>query len=284
MVLTLGLLAGAGLTVAVAAPATAVPGLNNVVAASAANSNVFKSVVATCPAGQRVIGGGARLSVPSSSEVSITHLAPTVAATGYEAQAYEDADGFAGNWAVQVIAICANTPAGHVVVAASSPMTSPATATVTATCPAGLQVLGTGGSVGPGRGTVVLTGVVPSPVAGPASVSVTGAEVQGGFAGTWNVTAWAICAAPTPGATTVVTISASNSASPKTQFANCPTTRPVHGIGFQFGGAGVGEIFLNIAIPNPLLPVGTNVPVVASEDQSGVAGNWSVSTYAICTI
>lgn len=282
MILTFsGLLAAAGLSVWTAGQAAAIGGLGNISAATVVDSSTVKAVTANCPVGQRVIGGGARLSL-LTGEVSITHMAPTAAATGYEARAYEDFDGFAGNWSLIVTTICAPAPPGYLVVTAVSPTASPATASVTATCPAGREVLGTGGSVFPGRGVVVLTGIIPSPAVGPTSVIVTGAEVQGGFTGGWNVQAWAICAAPVAGHTVVITTSPINSASPKVQTAVCPAGLSVHGLGFQFGGVGVGEIFLNMAFPNPVAPVGTNVPVGASEDQSGVVGNWAVRTFAIC--
>jgi hypothetical protein len=276
-----GLLAVAGLNVVVAGPAAAIPGLNNVNVATVVDSGVFKAATANCPAGQSVIGGGARLTI-ATGEVSITRMAPNAAGTGYEAWAYEDNTGFAGNWGLVVTAICAITPPGYVIVTAASPVTSPVTASVTAACPAGLQVLGTGGSVFPGRGVILLTGIIPSPAVGPTSATATGAEVPPGFASTWNVQAWAICAAPVAGATMVITASAANSLSPKTQISNCPAGRPVHGVGFQFGGSGVGEIFLNMAFPNPPGPVGMNVPVVASEDQTGVVGIWAIRTFAIC--
>lgn len=281
LILTItGLLAAVGLNVVAAGPAAAIPGLGNVSVASVIDSSVFKSAVAMCPAGQRVIGGGARLTI-ATAEVSITHIAPNATANGYEARAYEDFDGFAGNWGLIVTAICANAPFGYTIVTAASPPGSPATAAVTATCPAGTQVLGTGGSVFPGRGVVLLTGIIPSPGVGPTSVTVTGAEIAGGFGGTWNVQSWGICAAPVAGAVMVATTSVIDSSSPKVQISNCPAGLSVHGLGFQFGG-GVGEIMLNMAFPNPAAPVGTGVPVVASEDQTGFAGNWGVRTFASC--
>lgn len=46
-------------------------------------------------------------------------MAPTVAADGYEPWAYKDPDGFAGAWAMQVIAICAPAPRGYTIVTAT---------------------------------------------------------------------------------------------------------------------------------------------------------------------
>ncbi|HEY0640447.1 MAG TPA: hypothetical protein VGD67_22690 [Pseudonocardiaceae bacterium] len=280
VVMLTGLLVALGLQVVAATPAAAIPGLQNVMVTTVADSSTFKQVIANCPAGKRVIGGGGRLSL-ATGEVAITYLAPMTTATAYEARAYEDFDGFAGVWSLTVYAICAFTPAGYEIRTAASPMASPATASATATCTAGRVVLGTGGTVFPGRGVVLMTGIVPSPVVGPTSVTTLGAEVPPGFAGTWNVQSWAICASPVPGHSVSVTTGVIDSTSPKTQVANCPGGTFVHGVGFQFGGVGVGEIFLNLVFPNPM-PVGTGVPVVASEDQTGVAGNWGIRTYAVC--
>ena len=281
LILTLnGLLTVIGLNFVTAGPAAAIPGLGNVSVATVVDSSVFKAASANCPAGQRAVGGGARLTI-ATSEVSLTRMAPNALGTAYEAFAYEDFDGFAGNWGLTVTAICANIPPGYAIVTASTPFGSPPVASVTATCPAGSQVFGTGGAVSPGRGVVLLTSTVPLPGVAPTSVTVTGAEIAGGFGGGWNVQAWAICALPVAGYTVVSTASVSDSTSPKALISGCPAGTAVHGLGFLLSG-GTGEILLNMAFPNPAAPVGTGVPVVASEDQSGFAGNWSTRSYAIC--
>lgn len=281
IMLVCGLVAALGLQVVGAVPAAAIPGLQNVTASSAVNSNVYKPVTATCPAGKVVIGGGGQLTF-ATGQVSITYLAPTPSGNGYEARAYEDFDGYAGAWGLTVTAICANIPPGYEIKTATSPSGSPPTASATASCSAGRLVLGTGGAVFPGRGWMVLTSILPTPTTGTDRVVVGAAEIQGGYGSAWDVSAWAICANPVGGHVLTSTPSASNSLSPKTQQNDCPTGRPVHGVGFVFGGAGVGEVFLNAAYPTPAVPVGTAVPVTASEDQSGVLGSWDVRSYAIC--
>jgi hypothetical protein len=271
-----GILAAIGLT-ATAGSAAAIPGLVNVSAASAFNSNVFKGVTVPCPAGHVVIGGGARLSL-TTGEVSITRMAPNAAGTAYEAWAYEDVDGFAFNWALIVTAICAPAPPGYAIVTAASPMGSPPTATIAVNCPAGSQVFGTGGWAFPGRGVTLLTGIIP--FGAGSGVVAHGAEIPG-FAGPWNVQAWAICAAPVPVYNIATASTLFDSMTPKNQTAVCPAGTSVHGVGFDIAG-GPGEIFLNMAFPNPMAPVGTSVPVVASEDQTLFAGNWGFRVFAIC--
>jgi len=276
-----GGLTALGLQVATAGPAAAIPGLQNVSAASPVDSSVSKSVVATCPAGKQVVGGGGQLTV-ITGEASITRLAPTATADGYEARAYEDADGFAGNWGLIVTAVCANPPPGYEIQTAVSPVGSPATANVTATCSSGHQVLGTGGAVSRGHGSVVLTGFLPAPITGPNTVLALGAEVQGGTTNSWTVTAWAICANVVPGYKVEATTSVIDSTTPKAHSTPCPAGSFVHGVGFLFTAIGIGEFFLNAIFPNPPAPLGTDVPLVAAEDQSGMAGNWGMRVYAIC--
>lgn len=265
-----------GLQAVAAAPANAIPGLTNVTVSSPLDSNLFKAVVAPCPVGMKVIGGGARLGF-ATGEVSITYMAPTAAETGYEARAYEDWDGFLGNWQLVVTAICAPGPAGYVVVTASSPMLSPPTANVTATCPAGRTVIGTGGAVHPGRGVVMLAGIVPT----ASAVTALGVEVAPGWGSSWNVQSWAICAFPINGFMIAVATGPTNSLSPKSLPSPCPAARFVHGVGFQLGG-GTGEIFFNGSFPIPAGPTSTTVQTLAAEDQTGFGGNWAIRTYAVC--
>ncbi|HEY0638756.1 MAG TPA: hypothetical protein VGD67_13985 [Pseudonocardiaceae bacterium] len=281
MILVLcGLVAAAGLSAVTAGPAAAVPGLVNVSAATVVDSAVAKSATATCPAGLVVIGGGARLTIVTG-EVSITRMNPTATGDGYDAYAYEDQDGYLGNWGLVVTAICANPPPGYQIVTATSVPTSNPSAQVAVACPAGTQVLGTGGAVAPGRGVVVLSAMFPTATTAPTRVQVNGSEVQGGYSGTWNLQVWAICTAPVAGHTVVSTAGVSNSASPKTTSSVCPAGSFMHGVGFQLGGSWP-DLFLNGASPTPAAPVGTSVPVTVSEDQSGLVGFWAIRTVIIC--
>ncbi|WP_283136961.1 hypothetical protein [Rhizohabitans arisaemae] len=276
---TLGALTLVGAHLAVATPANAIPGLENVTTVSAFNSNVFKSQTALCPAGKRVVGAGARLTMVTN-EVAITQFAPLPNGQGVEARAYEDWDGFAGNWGLIAHAICADTPAGWEIQTATSPPGSPPSATVVASCSPGKRALGTGGNVFPGRGVVVLTGVIPQGGASPTSVRAVGEETEVAFLGDWTVSAWAICANPVPGHTTAVATTVSDSLSPKVQSVPCPAGTQVHGVGLQIGG-GLGQVFINAAVSVPN-PVSTQVPTRAVEDQTGLATNWAMRTYAIC--
>jgi len=106
-------------------------------------------------------------------------------------RAVEDANGTTGTWAVQAIAICARPPSGLERVVAVSPSEIP-NKSVTATCPTGKRVLGTGGELAGADGRVVLDGIVPDGEL--RSVTANGVKDETGVAGEWSVTAYAICA------------------------------------------------------------------------------------------
>jgi hypothetical protein len=84
------------------------------------------------------------------------------------------------------------TPAGQQRIAATSPTDSASPKSVTATCPSGQRVIGTGHELANGRGQVLLDDVIPS--ADLTSVRVEAFEDQDGTTNPWSVTAYAICA------------------------------------------------------------------------------------------
>ena len=102
--------------------------------------------------GHRVIGGGGQLS-GGSGEARLKQVLPSPDLTEVTVQGCEDANGFTGQWSASTIAICAMPPPGLQRVAATSPRNS-ANKSVTASCPSGKRVLGTGGAVvGGGAGS-----------------------------------------------------------------------------------------------------------------------------------
>jgi hypothetical protein len=84
-----------------------VSGLERVDASTAATSSNTKSVVATCPSGKRVVGGGARATGSGAAKVSVNESFPDSNgdrwnANGIEVVATEL------NWALQAYALCVN--------------------------------------------------------------------------------------------------------------------------------------------------------------------------------
>jgi hypothetical protein len=182
--------------------ATPLPGLALVSAASASDSS-DKSVIANCPSGTKVVGLGGNVdngftvvfSGPVAfGEVVMDGLTPNAALTSVTVRAFEDDDGFADNWTLTAYAICANPPPGLQLVTATSLLESDELARATANCPAGKNLLGTGGELAGGQGEVVIDDLRPN--AALTSATVTGLEDENGYSSNWQAKAFAICANP----------------------------------------------------------------------------------------
>jgi hypothetical protein len=261
---------------ATAAPASAIPGLERVFATSPSNSNTFKSVTATCPSGKKVVGAGAEIGSPVSGAVVIDDLVPNGSLTSVFVVAFEDDGGTGSNWYVRSYAICAFPPAGLQRVTATSPSNS-SNKGVTAACPLGRSVFGTGGNInGTGGGDIVMNDIAPAPTLD--GVTVTGREDEGGTTSAWSVTSYAICAFPPFGLHRATLVSASNSIN-KALFATCSSGFNVHGLGGSLSVAASGQVSMEDLIPNSLL---TSAGVRAVEDETGTDASWSLRTYAIC--
>jgi hypothetical protein len=83
-----------------------VSGLQRADVSTSTDSGSPKSVSATCPAGKRTIGGGARVSGAGSSEVSITDSFPEVDGSKWNTRAVE-INGTPASWVLTAFAICA---------------------------------------------------------------------------------------------------------------------------------------------------------------------------------
>jgi hypothetical protein len=247
-----------------ASPASAaVPGLQIVSATSATNS-IDKSITATCPVGKNVIGTGAELN-GALGDVVIDEIIPTattVTATGFENGAS------ARNWNIRAYAICANPLPGLQIVSATSANNS-VNKSITARCPAGKSVTGTGAELTGALGDVAIDEIIPSLT----SVLATGFE-NGASARNWNIRAYAICANPLPGLQIVSATSANNSVN-KSITATCPAGKVVTGTGAELTGA-LGDVFIDDQTP-------TATTVVATGFENGAsARNWNIRAYAIC--
>lgn len=119
---------------------------------SGANSNPFKTSVATCPTGSSAIGGGGDLN-GATNDLAFDSVR-RAAASGFRVRAHE-VDFTNVSWSVTATAICANitnTPPGSQYVGVTpivGPDTGPGplhtgTAATTATCPGGKRIIGGG--------------------------------------------------------------------------------------------------------------------------------------------
>jgi hypothetical protein len=250
----------------------AMVGIERPSANSPSNSS-DKGVTVTCPPGKRLTGGGGEI-VGGGDGVALNDVIPNPELTAVTINGVEEQAGFATNWTVRGLALCAIPPPGLERIVATSPNDS-ANKTVTATCPAGKRLLGAGGEVSGGGGEVVLEDVrVPNLT----SVTVQGIEDEDGTAVDWLLRAYAICANPVAGLERVVGTSPTDSVEKSIRPA-CPEGKRLVGAGAEITGGG-GQVTLEEIVPIGIPP--TALQAKGQEDTNGTASNWSVRAIAIC--
>jgi hypothetical protein len=285
-----------------AAPATAtaappggpvtdsVPGLQVVEGSSAFDSSSSKIAVATCPAGKVLLGTAGRVGGffgdPSNQQIVLEGVIPV--GNAVLGQASEDEDGYTGSWALTVGAICAFPVAGLQVVTSNGVSDSIARKQKVAVCPSNKVLTGIGGAVISGatgqvrlEAFAALAGIPTSPTA----ASIIAAEDETGLAANWAIDTYAICASPLPGIEIVSTTSAFGSPGRVLQSANCPTGKRAIGVGaYVSPSGGFGQVGLETLLTSPLAGVGppTAHLAFASEDQTGFAGSWALTSQVIC--
>jgi len=258
--------------------ASAVTGLVVVTATSAERgSESFKGANAVCPAGTRILGGGADI-VGGGHSVQLAALNPAplgLPANSMWATANEDASGYGGSWYITAWAICASGVTGHEIVQASSDAPPDSSiASATATCPAGKKVIGAGG-ISAGRPSYVLDSVDITSDLNSVSVETIAAESP--TPGTAPLAqAYAICIVPVRGQQLVRASSAFTSAD-KSLSVSCPSGKRLHGAGGGMNGA-AGQAHLDMVAPNG----SRSSRIDAREDATGYSGNWRVDVYAVC--
>jgi hypothetical protein len=232
-----------GRSVALAGPAVAGMApvgmdVTSVTAMSPNNSSDEKSVTAYCPAGTRVLGGGAVMG--GNIDVHITGMLPDPVANSFTAYAREHGP---GNWPWHVTAhaICAPAPPGLVYVAAFTGGDSAASRSDYAWCPAGTKVLGVGGRVtSADTSRVFLTYLKPTGTGNGAELGAV--EMQGGYAGNWWLHSWAVCATEPAGWDVVA---AANEDGKRYATLLCPYPKRFTG-GGAYISASLGEIYLTM--------------------------------------
>jgi hypothetical protein len=259
----------AAASVALAGPAAAaVPG-HQIVTVDSADDSQDKAFTAVCPAGKRVIGTAASV-VDGGGEVAVDAVVP--GATTVTAVAYEDGDGFAGDWQVRVTAVCATAPAGlEIVFEDSGPATGPLMTEIVS-CPGTKQPLGSGYEVMGGFGEVRVSDAYAWTAS---SVIAIAEEDQDGTANQWNLRTWAICANPLTGYDQISVDSANDSVSPKNAPATCPVGKVATGAGFSSRN-GLGQVSADTRL------AGRTATAYGREDQDGLATNWEVGVTVVC--
>jgi hypothetical protein len=197
----LAAVAAVGLSAAPASAATlpfgtviAVQGL------SVINTATSKSVKAICPAGQRVLGGGATLA-PAGPHAVLTEAQPVHPSSGrdyFQVVASADQTGIVGAWGFTAYAFCATVPAsfGLEIKSFTKPASSDATTQAGTQCSPGKFLIGVGGKIAGGAGQVDL-GMFPNGNGQVAFGSAAFAKEDiDGYAGRYTVTGYSVCGTP----------------------------------------------------------------------------------------
>ncbi|WP_327030608.1 hypothetical protein OG989_12665 [Micromonospora sp. NBC_01740] len=282
--LILGVAVAAGVVVPATPASAAVPGLVRIAATSASDSTDFRSVTATCPVGKVLTGTGYELN-GATGEAVVDDLrpngGPATAPTAVTVGAYE-AEAFAGNWSLTAYAICANPVAGLVRVLATTASDSNDFRSVTAACPAGKVLIGTGYELNGVMGEGVVDDFRPNggPAAAPTSVFV-GAYEADAFAGNWSATAYAICANPLAGLARIAAVSPSDSNDFHSVAAACPIGKVLTGAGYALDGI-MGEGVVDDFRPNGGPAAAPATVTSGAYEEDVFTGNWTNTAYAIC--
>jgi hypothetical protein len=163
---------------------------DSVNAFSASDSATEKAVTVSCPAGTFTTGAAA--STSDGGRLVLDDAIPSADLTKVTVDVFESQAGRADNWSAIASARCGEFLPGLERVAATSPSDSATSKSVTANCPAGKKVVGTGHELTNAKGQVLLDDVVPS--ADLASVRAEAFEDQDGTLASWSLTAYAVCA------------------------------------------------------------------------------------------
>jgi hypothetical protein len=267
-----GLAAGG---VAVATPASAVPGLTLVTAASAFDTASGKEALAQCPSGTRVLGGGGFIQ-NGDRQVHLTRLQALGSSDRFAAGAQENG-AYGANWRVHAYAICARPPAGLEYVSFQSERNSNPFKQARARCSPGKRVISAGARIHGGDGNVVLLRFTP----GQDIVEAEAVEDEDGYGGSWILWAHGVCADPLPGLELVVSTTPPNSTD-TVNSAVCPAGKRLHGFGSAMNGESPsdwGQAIHTGAYPNAALTTATTTVL---EDTTGIANNWFTSMVAVC--
>ncbi|CAL9454085.1 hypothetical protein SUDANB95_02488 [Actinosynnema sp. ALI-1.44] len=227
----------------------------------------------SCPSGKQLIGARA-FTRGAPRDTLVTALIPT--ATAAVALAREDEDGTEREWSLIVEAVCALPVPGHQIVVQHSDTTS-TNKQVRATCPTGKKLLTAGWNT-QGEGQVWVNQV--SFAFDLTSVAVTGMEDPDGYAGTWRLSTYAVCADPLPGQS-VHSATSVTDRSDKMFDVRCESHQRWLAAGWSFIAAD-GVTPAGQVSPN-LWAIGTSwFQLNAWEDDDGFAHDWYAVGRAVC--
>jgi hypothetical protein len=258
-------------------------------AGSATDSTAKKQVSASCPAGTRVFGGGGDI-VGGGHAVALSGLRPqSVLLAGhwvdsFVAIAEEEPTGYAAAWSVYAYAVCGVNATNLSIQHGTQTSTGADRVYASASCPAGTAPLGMGAEIGSGYGHVVLNSLLANYTGGPYGAPTGWASAaafidEHGFAGSWNLTSYAVCATPQPGLTYRFADSANNTADDKSASVECPAGTRAYGAGGYISYLN-GQVHLDRVVPHGATWTGTDIE--ARTDSDGFGYPWFTEVEAIC--
>jgi hypothetical protein len=272
---TAAVLLGAGVAVAVVAPAQAAVVSTRVTAPA---GTVSQPATAVCPAGEFLSGAGGAVT-GGGGNVTLTDVVPDLAGQSVTVWAHSNPGAVPGAYDVVAQAICVPgaAPANYQVVVTTSPSNGDPRKPQAATCPAGTRLLGLGAALQGGDGQVFYQQIAPDPALMTATVT---AGASGGYAGPWSVTAYAICATPPAGVGFALfsAAGANNNTSPKVQASGCPAGSWATGVGATLAISSTGNVLISGIVANAAQDTAT-----ASAVSDGLfLPPWDTTAHAIC--
>jgi hypothetical protein len=144
-----------------------------------------------CTNQRKLTGVGGEIPLGANGQVMLDDLVPSADLETTLVRANEDDNGTLANWSLRPFALCADPLPGLERVSVTSVSDSD-NKHVTARCDAGKRVIGTGGEILGGAGSVAIQYMIPD--ADLTRVHVRGMEDQDGTTLNWTVRAYAICA------------------------------------------------------------------------------------------
>jgi hypothetical protein len=256
-------------------------------------SNSENTAHAACPAGTRVLGGGARLNgtnggAPRGGAMLTTSIPLKVSVNGPDGwfvRGHEKAGGYSGVWSVTATVVCGTQPAGYQIVHRFGdtqldvpPGGGAFVNDARAECASGSRALGMGFEIIDADGVGSVKAVLPTSAG--ASVTTIGV-VRAGFAPPMRMHAVAICAVPPTGYQPVSLSSGERKVPSINQSVSCPAgKRPI--------GAGVSKLEqLGLVYTDQVNVVSFSTvqraTVAASfESESASPPTWTIIAFATC--
>jgi hypothetical protein len=272
------LLVAASLTVGAAQPAAAsairqpLTGLVMVTDTDPTSDDSIKLASATCPDNKTVVGTGWSVN-PASAELRLQILKPyqhSVIAT-----VHEDYTWYSQPWSLTVYAMCADQPPGWTLVSRTGSTNSDDYHSVRADCPGDTKPLAVGVEQSTGQGQIVVTDVDLDLF----GVKASAYEYEDGTNADWWIRSYAVCADPPTG--WELQSSDNQTSYPTTnEYTDCTAGRTALSAGVDLNGAH-GEVALTALRPGSYQSDQYG-KASASEDETGTADDWTLSTDVIC--